>query len=92
MANQLSTTVSEELLTPEEVCQLLKVKRSYLYDLTHRNQIPHLKLGRHLRFRRRELESWLEAHHEETAAVILEPLVQCAAGMAMHDANVGGAR
>ena len=33
------------------------------------------------------LEAWLQAHHQETAALILEPLVQCAAGMAMHDAE-----
>ena len=31
------------------------------------------------------LESWLEEHHATTAALIVEPLVQCAAGMAMHD-------
>jgi adenosylmethionine-8-amino-7-oxononanoate aminotransferase len=32
------------------------------------------------------LEAWLAEHHERTAALILEPLIQCAAGMAMHDA------
>ncbi|MEO8389529.1 adenosylmethionine--8-amino-7-oxononanoate transaminase [Polaromonas sp.] len=32
------------------------------------------------------LQSWLEQHHAQTAALILEPMVQCAAGMAMHDA------
>ena len=31
------------------------------------------------------LGDWLAEHHEQTAAVIVEPLVQCAAGMAMHD-------
>ncbi|MEN9492855.1 MAG: Adenosylmethionine-8-amino-7-oxononanoate aminotransferase [Pseudomonadota bacterium] len=31
------------------------------------------------------LEAWLAEHHAETAALILEPLVQCATGMAMHD-------
>jgi len=31
------------------------------------------------------LDSWLIEHANETAAVIAEPLVQCAAGMAMHD-------
>jgi len=33
------------------------------------------------------LETWLAKHHEQTAALIVEPLVQCAAGMAMHDAQ-----
>ena len=28
---------------------------------------------------------WLAEHHEDTAALIVEPLVQCAAGMAMHN-------
>ena len=31
-----------------------------------------------------ELEARLDAHHRETAALIVEPLVQCAGGMAMH--------
>lgn len=33
------------------------------------------------------LEAWLQTHHYETAALILEPMVQCAAGMAMFDAE-----
>ncbi len=33
-----------------------------------------------------ELQTLLESRHEQIAAVILEPLVQGAAGMAMHDA------
>ncbi len=31
------------------------------------------------------LQAYLEQHHERTAAFIVEPLVQCAAGFAMHD-------
>jgi adenosylmethionine---8-amino-7-oxononanoate aminotransferase len=31
------------------------------------------------------LESHLQRHHAETAALIVEPLVQCAGGMAMYD-------
>lgn len=32
------------------------------------------------------LEAWLQAHHQDTAALIVEPLIQCAAGMVMYDA------
>jgi adenosylmethionine-8-amino-7-oxononanoate aminotransferase len=32
----------------------------------------------------REIESLLELHRDEVAAVVIEPLVQCAAGMIMH--------
>ncbi len=31
------------------------------------------------------LEAFLDAHHADTAALIVEPLVQCATGLAMHD-------
>lgn len=34
-----------------------------------------------------DLDAWLQQHHASTAALIVEPLVQCAAGMAMHDAG-----
>lgn len=30
------------------------------------------------------LQDWLDQHHAQTAALIVEPLVQCAAGMAMY--------
>ena len=33
------------------------------------------------------LDAWLAEHHDETAALIVEPMIQCAAGMAMHDAH-----
>ena len=33
------------------------------------------------------LEGWLQEHHTSAAALIIEPLVQCAAGMVMHDAS-----
>jgi adenosylmethionine-8-amino-7-oxononanoate aminotransferase len=32
-----------------------------------------------------DLEAYLELHHEDTAAFIFEPLIQCATGMAMYD-------
>ena len=40
-----------------------------------------------------DLRAWLERHHASTAALILEPLVQCASGMVMYEARyLQGAR
>ena len=39
----------------------------------------------HARHCAQALQAYLEVHHAQTAALIVEPLVQCAAGIAMHD-------
>ncbi len=40
----------EQLLTPDEVCEVFKIKKDKLYKLTSRRLIPFLKIGRELRF------------------------------------------
>jgi excisionase family DNA binding protein len=42
---------SERLLTVQDICELFKVPKSYVYWLTHSKKIPHLKINGHLRFR-----------------------------------------
>ena len=49
----------DRLLTVKDVSGLLNVPRSYVYSLTHRKQIPHLKIGGHLRFRESAVQAWL---------------------------------
>ena len=49
----------ERLLTVPEVCNWLRIKRSKLYNLTHKNQIPVIRLHRRMRFRRSAIEQWL---------------------------------
>ena len=48
------------LLTAEQVCEVLNVKKSYLYHLTHNNKIPHIKIGNHLRFDEQDLNHFIE--------------------------------
>jgi excisionase family DNA binding protein len=48
-----------ELLTPEQVCELLQVSRQWLYDSVEKRGFPHIKLGRQLRFRPKEVSAWL---------------------------------
>lgn len=38
-----------DLLQPDDVCDLLKVKKSWLYDQVEAGKIGHVKLGQQLR-------------------------------------------
>lgn len=51
--------MKESLMTIDEVCLLLKVRKSYIYRLTSMNKIPHYKIGG-LRFKRSDVEKWVE--------------------------------
>jgi excisionase family DNA binding protein len=48
-----------ELLTVEELADLLKVTKQWLYDQEAAGQIKGIKLGRYLRFRRAAVEEYL---------------------------------
>lgn len=53
-------TISEELLTPEELADKLKVKRSWVYEqMRRRDGFPHIRVGRYLRFSYPEVMAFL---------------------------------
>ena len=54
-----SADLSNRLLTTQEVCELLKISKGYLYWLTHQKKIPHIKMMGHLRFRESAIDNWL---------------------------------
>jgi excisionase family DNA binding protein len=47
------------LLTAKEVGELLQLNASWVLDAARRNAIPHIRLGRYVRFRRIDIETWL---------------------------------
>ena len=54
---------SEALLTVHEVAELLRVPVSWVYERTRRRgieRLPHIKIGKYLRFRLREVELYVE--------------------------------
>ena len=48
-----------DLLTPDDVCALLKVKKSWLYDTVESGAIESIRLGKQLRFRASAIASYL---------------------------------
>ncbi len=51
--------MSSELFGIDELSQYLKVPKATIYSWTHQKRIPHMKLGRVLRFDRAEIDGWL---------------------------------
>ena len=60
-------TQLDELMTVAEIAALLKVPVSWVYERTRRpgiEQIPHVKLGKYLRFSVSEVKTWLKQQRE----------------------------
>lgn len=49
----------DDLLTPDELCALFKVKKPWLYRAVREQRIPTLRIGKYLRFSRSQVEKWL---------------------------------
>jgi excisionase family DNA binding protein len=48
------------LLRADEVAELLQVSCAWVYAETRKRRIPHLRLGRYVRYRRSAIEAWME--------------------------------
>jgi len=51
---------AEELLTVAELASWLRKPRSWIYNRLTDLGIPHVRLGNHIRFKRSEVEAWLD--------------------------------
>jgi excisionase family DNA binding protein len=60
-----------DLATVEEIAAFLRVPTSWVYERTRRRgieRIPHFKLGKYLRFARREVLEWVQHHRRISLA------------------------
>ena len=55
----------EKLLSPEQVCEMLQVKRSTIYSWVFTRKIPFVKLNGVLRFKEKAINKWVEGQAEE---------------------------
>jgi excisionase family DNA binding protein len=56
----------EELWDIRKVSQYLGTKRSTLYAMIEKREIPHYRIGRLARFRQAEIDAWLLTKKQET--------------------------
>jgi excisionase family DNA binding protein len=57
---------ADAVLDVEQTARLLRVGRNTIYELVGRNEIPHRRLGKQIRFSRDALMSWLSGGHGGT--------------------------
>ncbi|MFH0812847.1 MAG: helix-turn-helix domain-containing protein [Pseudomonadota bacterium] len=54
----------QNLLTAEELATRLSIPKSWIYDRTRDNTIPHVKVGKYVRFSLPDILTWLKANHD----------------------------
>lgn len=59
---------NEDVLDVSGAMRLLKLGRHAIYDGVARNEIPHRRIGKHIRFSRAALIRWLDSHAQEEHA------------------------
>lgn len=54
------SSVKEIVFDVKQLSEYLNVPDTWVYRQTSDHNIPHYKLGRHLRFKKTEIDKWLE--------------------------------
>ena len=60
LSNKDGGTSGDRILSVDDLSKYLSVDKSWVYH--NIRQIPHFKIGRFPRFRKREVDKWLEQH------------------------------
>ena len=55
----------ERLLTIRQLSDSIQISPKTIYQWTHTGFIPHYKLPKGVRFRKRDVESWLNSKHRK---------------------------
>lgn len=58
--------MADEILTLPEVARLLKVAEKTVYTMAQRGEIPAFKVRGQWRFKRADIDSWIEQQKSET--------------------------
>ncbi len=61
--------MTKEFLDIHELSEYLSIKRSTLYTMVESGDLPHYRIGRLIRFKRNDVDGWLETHRRERTEI-----------------------
>jgi excisionase family DNA binding protein len=62
-------SMDDKFFTINEVSQYLKIPKSTIYKLSQKGEIPSIKIGKQIRFRKSSLDKWLTEKESKTAVL-----------------------
>jgi len=61
--------MQKEFLSIEDVAIYLGIKKSTVYSKVKSGEIPHYRLGRLLKFRKEDIDRWMEGNRQKIVSV-----------------------
>ena len=58
--------MTKEHLRIDDLSEYLNIKKSTLYSMVENKEIPFFRFGRLIRFKKQEIDDWVEGHREES--------------------------
>lgn len=65
MSDTCQVPAFQALLTAKATAKLLGISSRTLWSLTNRREIPHLRIGKILRYDPRDIQTWIEKRKRE---------------------------
>ncbi|HXC49720.1 MAG TPA: helix-turn-helix domain-containing protein [Candidatus Limnocylindrales bacterium] len=62
--------MQQTLLTVQDVIEATRLSRTVVYELLKHGELPALRVGRAIRVRNEDMQSWIEKQRADTAANI----------------------
>jgi excisionase family DNA binding protein len=68
-SNKASTDSNDQLLTVNDVVELIGLPRHIIYDKAMSGEIPSFKIGKRYKFSRKKVLEWFEGKFDKTSVV-----------------------
>lgn len=63
---------NSEYLTSMEVAALLRIPLSTVYKLTQDQRLPAFKVGKHWRYKKSSIKTWIDQQEQKSALISLQ--------------------